>query len=283
VAGWSREEVEATVADYLGMLRSELRGDSYNKAEHNRRLQRLLRDRSHGAIELKHANISAILHELGFPSIDGYKPRRNYQGLLRDVVIDRIGASPDLVRLVSEDVERPADVPAVPDVLASLVDPPARARAPRSVRDSPWKGARATPVPTVDYLEREARNHALGNAGESFVIRFEQERLARAGQGRLAGKIEHVARTRGASEGFDVLSFETTGQERLIEVKTTRYGAETPFYVSRNELAVSEARATQYQLYRVFKFGQAPRLFQLAGPVSETCLLLPSQYVATVA
>jgi hypothetical protein len=138
-------------------------------------------------------------------------------------------------------------------------------------------------VPAVDYLEREARNRALGDAGETFVVRFEQERLLRAGQGHLASKIEHVARTRGPAEGFDILSFETTGEERLIEVKTTRYGAETPFYLSCNELAVSEDRADHYQLYRVFRFGQAPRLFQLPGPVSVTCRLIPTQYVGTVA
>jgi Domain of unknown function (DUF3883) len=283
VAAWSREEVEATVADYLDMLRAELRGEPYNKTEHRRRLQRLLPARSDGAIERKHMNISAVLHELGFPSIDGYKPYRNYQGLLWDVTVDCLAASSDLVRLVSEEVERPAALPDVPDVLASLVDPPTRAPAPRSTREGPWKRQRTGSVPTVDYLEREARNRALGDAGEAFVIRFEQERLAHVGQERLASRIEHVAKTRGASEGFDVLSFETTGQERLIEVKTTRYGAETPFYISRNELAISEARATQYQLYRVFKFGESPRLFQLPGSVSGPCRLLPSQYIATVA
>lgn len=283
MAAWSREEVEATVADYLEMLRAELRGASYNKAEHRRRLQRLLRQRSDGAIERKHMNISAVLHELGFPSIDGYKPYRNYQGLLREVIEDRLAASPDLVRLVSEEVERAEEPPSESDVLSALVDPPRRAPVPHSVRERPWNRPRVGPVPAVDYLEREARNRALGDAGETFVVRFEQERLLRAGQERLASKIEHVARTRGSAEGFDVLSFETTGEERLIEVKTTRYGAETPFYLSRNELAVSENRADHYQLYRVFRFSQSPRLFQLPGPLSATCRLLPTQFAATVA
>jgi hypothetical protein len=274
--------VEATVADYLEMLDAELRGAPYNKTEHRRRLQRLLDGRSDGAIERKHMNISAVLHELGFPSIDGYKPYRNYQGLLREVVIDRLAASRGLVRFVSDDVARPAELPNVPDVLTSLVNPPVRSVAPRSTRESPWGRTKPRAAPIIDYLEREARNRALGEAGELFVIRFEQERLARAGHERLAAKIEHVARTRGPSEGFDVLSFEATGQERLVEVKTTRYGAETPFYLSRNELAVSESRAEQYQLYRVFRFGPEPKLFQLPGAVSQSCRLLPSQYVATV-
>jgi hypothetical protein len=70
----------------------------------------------------------------------------------------------------------------------------------------------------VNYLEIEARNRRLGLAGEEFAMRFEEERLWRAGQKRLADKIEHVARTRGDGEGYDILSFEESGHERLIEV-----------------------------------------------------------------
>ena len=76
---WSPEEVAATVMNYFVMLGHELRGEVYNKREYNRHLQALLNDRSAGAIEFKHANISAILIEQGFPYIDGYKPRANYQ------------------------------------------------------------------------------------------------------------------------------------------------------------------------------------------------------------
>ena len=79
---WSREEVEATVGDYFSMLRDELAGLRVNKAEHNERLRRLLRSRSKGSVEFKHANISAVLTLHGYPYIDGYKPRLNFQALL---------------------------------------------------------------------------------------------------------------------------------------------------------------------------------------------------------
>ena len=61
--GWAREEVEATVAAYFGMLRAELSGTRYSKAEHRRRLLPLLQRRSEQSVEFKHANISAILIE----------------------------------------------------------------------------------------------------------------------------------------------------------------------------------------------------------------------------
>lgn len=63
---WSREEVEATVSDYFEMLALELRGEPYNKAEHNRNLQKFLNARTKAAVELKHQNISAVLIELGY-------------------------------------------------------------------------------------------------------------------------------------------------------------------------------------------------------------------------
>jgi hypothetical protein len=75
---WSREEVEATVADYFAMLVAELAGVPYNKAAHRRSLLKVLMHRTEQSVEFKHANISAVLIELGFPYISGYKPRSNY-------------------------------------------------------------------------------------------------------------------------------------------------------------------------------------------------------------
>jgi hypothetical protein len=46
---WSREEVEAIVADYLQMLTLELAGQSYSKTEHRRKLQTRLNNRSDGS------------------------------------------------------------------------------------------------------------------------------------------------------------------------------------------------------------------------------------------
>jgi hypothetical protein len=74
---WSREEVEAIVADYLQMLTMELAGQSYSKTAHRQQLQSKLNNRSDGSIEFKHGNISAALIDLGFPYIRGYKPRTN--------------------------------------------------------------------------------------------------------------------------------------------------------------------------------------------------------------
>jgi hypothetical protein len=275
--GWSRLEVEATVASYFAMLRLELRGEACNKAEHRRRLLPLLAGRTEPAVELKHQNISAILIELGFAYIQGYKPRRNYQQLLADVVAERLDTDRPLVTLMHEQVTAAADIPSIDDITRVLEQAPTRERTRKAGRASD-----RVPVARrgFDYLALEGRNRSLGDAGEEFVVRYETARLALAGQDRLAAQVERVSRTRGDGLGYDVLSFEESGAEMLIEVKTTRYGKETPFYVSRNEIGVSRDERERYWLYRAFAFGDDPRLYRKRGALDEAFALEPTQFMA---
>jgi hypothetical protein len=274
---WSRLEVEATVAAYLDMLILELAGQPYTKAERRRQLQALLEGRSEAAIELKHQNISAVLIELGVPYIDGYKPRFNYQGLLAEVVDDRLEGMPDLQLAVRSAVEQEVDPPGVDDILSAWRDPP------DPLERNQYGKERRVPRPRmIDYLKLEAQNSALGLAGERFVIDFERARLIRARQQRLADRVEHVATTRGDGDGFDILSYEENGRDRLIEVKTTKFGQHTPFYVTRNEVEVSRAKHERYHLYRVFDFRSKPRVFGVSGALDQVCLLDPVQWVGRV-
>ena len=276
MADWSREEVEAAVSDYFAMLESELRGDPYNKAQHNRGLQGLLNDRPRGAVERKHQNISAILIEAGYPYIDGYKPLANYQGLLRAIVEERLAGAASLNATVAAVVEQQGSDQPIDDLLSIQVDPP-HADEERKLREIP-----VTSPPRIrrNYLEIEARNQSLGKAGEELVMRFERERLRQLGQPRLAANIRHVSQIEGDHLGYDILSFDPGGSERLIEVKTTRFGALTPFFASRNEVEISRRREQHYQLYRVFRFSADAKLFTLPGSLRKSCLLEPSTYTA---
>jgi hypothetical protein len=275
---WSREEVEAAVTDYFDMLAKELRGEPFNKAEHNRALQQILTSRTRGSVERKHQNISPILIESGYPYIDGYKPLENYQDLLRSVLEDRLPSANDLNQTVNSAVEAPIEaIPQIDDLLSIQVAPPVRDESASRVYEEP--ATKAQPV-RRNYLEIEARNQSLGRAGEDLVLRFEYERLTRMGDGTLANRIQHVSRTLGDHLGYDIVSFEADGRERLIEVKTTRFGAMTPFFASRNEVNVSAKREAQYQLYRLFSFHSQPRLFSLSGSLRNSCRLEPANYSA---
>lgn len=273
---WSREEVEAIVADYLHMLTLELAGQAFSKTQHRRRLQTLLNDRAEASIEFKHGNISAVLRDLGFPSIRGYKPRSNYQALLAEIVADQIKDKGSLDRAALAAVEQPAIAPSI------LNFEKVKANAPkREIRVAEPNVAYRFRAMKRDYLEREAVNRSLGLAGEEFVVLFEHWRLAALGKQRLADQVQHVSQTQGDGLGYDVLSFDVDGRERLIEVKTTTFGKDTPFFVSRGELALSREAKDQFHLYRLFEFRKEPRLFDLPGQLDQHCVLDPVSYRAS--
>lgn len=275
---WSRQEVEAIVADYLHMLTLELAGQSFNKAEHRRRLQGKLNGRSDASIEFKHGNISAAMIDLGFPPIRGYRPRSNYQALLAVVAGEQVCGKTTLDQAALAAVQQPAIMPTQTDFRKVKTDAPKRQhRVSESVNPLLFRAVKR------DYLEREALNRSLGLAGEAFVVQFEHWRLLGLGQHRLADKVEHVSQSKGDGLGYDVLSFESDGKERLIEVKTTTFGQDTPFFVSRGELALSQGAKDQFHLYRLFEFRKSPRLFDLPGALDQHCVLDPVTYRASFA
>ncbi len=273
---WSREEVEAIVADYLQMLTMELAGQRYGKTEHRQNLLKKLVDRNDGSIEFKHANISAAMIYLGFPYINGYKPRANYQSLLAVVIGEQLPGKEVLDQTALAAVQQPAVVPLLTDFSKVKTEAPMRQHRVAEAGNPLFFRAVKR-----DYLEREAYNISLGTAGEEFIVQFEHWRLNSLGQSRLADKVDHVSKSKGDGLGYDILSFETNGKERFIEVKTTRFGKDTPFFVSKGELALSQATNDQFHLYRLFEFRKAPRLFNLVGGLDQHCILDPVSYRAS--
>lgn len=277
---WTLDEVDAAVADYFAMLSAELSSEPYSKSGHRRALLPRLEGRTDGSVEYKHQNISAILIELGLPFISGYKPSGNYQALLAEQVQRYVNEHPDILQVVQTDVEAPAEALRISDYLAALVEAPVdNAFVPGILRDAPasFNGGSQS---RTNYLERETRNRSLGLAGEEFVLGYERERLSQAGDGGLADGVEHVSQTQGDGAGFDIRSFDEEGGDLFIEVKTTRYGMQTPFFVTSNELGFSRSNRDSYGLYRVFQFRKSPKLFVLSGAVDERCAMRPHVYRA---
>ena len=273
---WSRVEVEAIVADYLKMLTLELTGQSYSKTAHRQNLMQMLPGRTESSIEFKHANISAAMIDLGFPYINGYKYRSNYQALLATVAAEQIKGLPMLDNAALAAVQQPAVMPTVANFAKVKSDPPQRQhRVSEPINPLLFKAVKR------DYLEREAQNQSLGLAGEEFVVQFEHWRLNALGEHKLADKVDHISQSKGDGLGYDVLSFDADGKERFIKVKTTTFGQATPFFVSRGELALSKGAHEQFHLYRLFEFRKAPRLFDLKGSLDQHCVLDPVTYRAS--
>jgi len=273
---WSRLEVEACVADYLQMLELELNGQQFNKSARIQALMQKLDGRSKASVEYKFRNVSAVMQELQWPTVSGYKALANYQLLLLEVIEAQLLGRQTLQVAAEHAVTRPATVTETPMDVGAWVPRPE----PKRVKEAPSQYAPRFSPARRDYLARESHNRSLGKAGELFVMELEAQRLHAAGYKTLANRIEHVSETQGDGLGFDVLSFETDGRERLIEVKTTAFGELTPFFVSRNELARSNADSERYQLYRVFEFRKRPRVFNLPGAIDAHCKLDTTTFLA---
>lgn len=97
----------------------------------------------------------------------------------------------------------------------------------------------------------------------------------------LSRNVRWVARDDGDGLGYDIASFEGSGQPRLIEVKPASFGEVPALHAVRNELRVSKERADAYQLYRLYDFGTEPHLYILSGALDETCQLTPLQFKAS--
>ena len=268
-APWSDNELDAIVADYFAMLDAELCRRPYVKSQHRAALLRKI-GRTDGSVEFKHQNISAVLEELGLPWIPGYKPMRNYQAAILDAIDRYLSARGG--------IEYPQPSPSVLGLAEDagiFVAPPSSG----SSIERPWLLARL--VRKFDPVERDFRNRSLGKAGEEFVLEVERKRLARLERPDLARKVRWVAMEDGDGAGYDILSFEPNGRERLIEVKTTNGAARTPFFLTRNENETATARADSWRLYRVHLFSQTPRIFTVRPPLDAVLHLRPEAWRAS--
>lgn len=144
--------------------------------------------------------------------------------------------------------------------------PPGPGRAPR-----PEGLARL--VRKYDPAARDHRNRALGLLGEEQVFHHERARLIAADRPDLARRIEWTSQERGDGAGYDIRSFDPTGAERLIEVKATRGGPTTPFYLTRTEREVSLEHPAAWRLYRLHDLSAAPGLFVLPPPLEASVTL----------
>ena len=86
------------------------------------------------------------------------------------------------------------------------------------------------------------------------MLAYERAVLKAAGQDDLAREVRWVSEEDGDGAGYDIASFAPDGQSRLIEVKTTKGWERTPFYITRNELAVADKRRSEWCLFRLWNF-----------------------------
>lgn len=271
---WTDAENDLIVADYFAMLSDDIAGKPYNKAGHRRALLPLLNNRTEGSVEFKHQNISAVLKGLGETWIVGYKPAFNFQMTLVDAVARWLALSPDWLARVEKAIS-----PQQMDDAAQLWPSP-----PPTLSNQPPPQELEQMLHIArkfDVAGRDARNRALGRAGEERVLAHERASLRAAGRDDLARKVRWVSQEDGDGAGYDIASFSRDGRSRLIEVKTTNGWERTPFYISSNELEVAEENRSAWCLFRLWNFAREPRAFELYPPLDAHVSLTATTFRAS--
>jgi len=271
---WSQSEVSLIIPDYFDMLSQELQHSAYNKTIHRNALRPQLDQRSDGAVEKKHQNISSILADMGLTYIAGYKPLSNGQQLLEDEIIkylqDHQRDLEPLFQAFATKAWSPTEFSSL-DFATSLDEAPARA-------EKQKQNQRKFQAVKINYLEKEQNNRTLGTAGEQYIIDYEKWRLEHAGRRDLIRLIEWTAKERGDGAGYDILSKNVDGSDRYIEVKTTKLSKETPIYVTYTEIEFAATYSLQFYLYRVFNFADKRKFFIKQGSYIDFCQLLPVSF-----
>lgn len=267
---WTAEQVAIVVANYFLMLERERAGDKINKADLYRRIAPEV-GRSEKSIEWKLRNVSAVLDELGIAWISGLLPAHNYQDALVEAVEAQLGLHP---KVLTDPVSiQPGFTSAGGPV---LVQPPAFLNSDLQERHPAlWRL-----VGKYDPAARDELNRSLGRAGEEMVFRFEFDRLCRAGRRDLAKEMDWPADRSEDHRGYDIRSFESDGEESLLEIKTTNGHARTRFWLSRTQYEVAAQNPSTYRIRRVFHFQNGAEMFDIRPPLDGGLWLIPDKYVA---
>ena len=270
---WTDEENDLIVEDYFAMLAKDVAGRDYSKTAHRLALMPRLQNRTKHSIEYKHRNISAALRVLGEDWIQGYVPAEKYQRTLTNAVMRWLERNPEWIE--RSPTNRPAFGPP-----ASLELP---IRPPPTMSNGPPPENLEKMMQTArkfDVAGRDERNRARGRAGEERALAHERATLHGVGRDDLAREVRWVSQEDGDGAGYDISSFEPDGRSRLIEVKTTNGWERTPFYISRNEIAVSEERRSEWCLFRLWNFCREPRAFEIRPPLEAHVSLTATAFRA---
>jgi hypothetical protein len=137
----------------------------------------------------------------------------------------------------------------------------------------------------TDYEKESRKLKKLGDRGEKIVMDLERKRLIDADKKDLAKKVERVS-LKSDSLGYDILSYETDGTKRYIEVKATRskVGAANFFYTANELRAAKEFE--NYFIYMVYDvISKSPKVWAINNPFipeNLNTVMTPINYRVTI-
>lgn len=180
-----------------------------------------------------------------------------YSGKLRDrkrsisLRVDENAASGDTLVLSGPKSTKRS---ALPEVAKSTIEAFEKGTLPKKKR-------KITPE---QFLAIKRTMEENGRLGEEHVLNAERARLKRANRPDLAAKIRWISQE-SVAEGYDIISFETTGEKRFIEVKSTA-GRQNTFEMSDSEWQKACALRDQYYICRVINVRDDPSRTYIRNP-----------------
>lgn len=131
------------------------------------------------------------------------------------------------------------------------------------------------------FVQRDASRRRLGKLAQDIAIRSERKRLREAGHPNPKEAVQAVWNEPG--RGYDILSCETDGTPRFIEVKAARQlGKRLVFLLTQNEWLKSRTDSN-YHFYLVLQAeSRKPNVLDIASKeISQDCLA-PVNYLASL-
>ena len=126
----------------------------------------------------------------------------------------------------------------------------------------------------VNFIQNNVENKRIGDLGEIWVIKQEKIKLNELNKSHLIAKIKHISKEEGDGTGYDIESVDEEGNKIYIEVKTSKGGEKTPFYISKRELERSQMEKESYYLYRIYNFNvetDTAELLIIKGELTNLC------------
>lgn len=123
------------------------------------------------------------------------------------------------------------------------------------------------PIKEIDFVEQLKKQIEVGTLAETVVLQSEIDFL-NIDYPELAKKVRSVANN--PKLGFDILSFETDGTQKQIEVKAIAIStSKKRFFISQNEFQKSKKYANYY-IYCVTELdSDAPKILRIKNPDLE--------------
>lgn len=116
----------------------------------------------------------------------------------------------------------------------------------------------------IDYIKNHRKLMEIGDLAEKIVLESEIEFL-KSNSPELADKVRLVSNN--PQLGFDILSFETDGKQKQIEVKAISENGNTKsFIITRNEFSKSKTYSNYYVYCVVEINSDKPKILRIKNP-----------------